>query len=251
MRGDSRDGRRASTALEYIASYADLIRAFGVNDHAGASHYIQAGRFEGRAASFDGLEYIASYGDLISAFRYQIAANPSHDIGSSHYIATGYTEGRHVTFDALEYIASYGDLIKTFGANGDAGASHYIVAGSRRGAARHVRRLGVHRVLRRPDQRVPHPSGGESADPDIGAIHYIAAGYASIAPRTNFNAAQYLANYADLQAVFGTDTEAATMHYITNGYFEGRTDHPLASSCIAGTMMNTWNTEARQAVRSE
>ena len=39
-----------------------------------------------------------------------------------------------------------------------------------------------------------------------------------------FDAAQYLANYADLQAAFGSDTQAATVHYVTNGYFEGRTD---------------------------
>jgi hypothetical protein len=38
--------------------------------------------------------------------------------------------------------------------------------------------------------------------------------------------AEYLANYADLQGVFNTDTEAATVHYISAGHFEGRTDHP-------------------------
>ena len=32
----------------------------------------------------------------------------------------------------------------------------------------------------------------------------------------------------DLQAAFGANTEAATIHYITAGYFEVRTDHPLA-----------------------
>jgi hypothetical protein len=31
---------------------------------------------------------------------------------------------------------------------------------------------------------------------------------------------QYLANYAGLQAALGTDTQAATVHYVTNGYFE-------------------------------
>ena len=49
----------------------------------------------------------------------------------------------------------------------------------------------------------------------------------SIGPLGLFDAAHYLANYADLQAAFGGDTEAATLHYITAGYFEGRTDHPL------------------------
>ena len=63
---------------------------------------------------------------------------------------------------------------------------------------------------------------------DIGANHYILAGYAEHRATDLFNPAQYLANYADLQAAFGTNAEAATIHYITNGSFEGRTDHPLA-----------------------
>jgi hypothetical protein len=182
------EGRTTSfDGLEYIASYGDLIRAFGANDDAGAGHYIQAGRFEGRAASFDGLEYIASYGDLISAFQNQIAANPNHDIGSNHYIAAGYSEERHVTFDGLEYIASYSDLINAF-----------------------------------------HDEVVASASPeDIGANHYILAGNAEHRAPDLFDAAQYLAKYTDLQAAFGTDTEAATIHYITNGYFEHRTDDPL------------------------
>ena len=46
--------------LEYIASYGDLIGAFGANEDSGASHYITNGRFEGRTTSFNGLEYIAS-----------------------------------------------------------------------------------------------------------------------------------------------------------------------------------------------
>ena len=35
--------------------------------------------------------------------------------------------------------------------------------------------------------------------------------------------------YADLSAAFGSNTEAATRHYISNGYAEGRTDSPKDS----------------------
>ena len=38
---------------------------------------------------------------------------------------------------------------------------------------------------------------------------------------------QYVANYADLQAVFGTDYDAATIHFIEYGRDEGRTDSLL------------------------
>ena len=34
----------------------------------GATHFIQAGSNEGRTTTFNGLDYIASYGDLIKAF---------------------------------------------------------------------------------------------------------------------------------------------------------------------------------------
>ena len=45
-----------------------------------------------------------------------------------------------------------------------------------------------------------------------------------------FDEAQYLENYPDLQAAFGGDAEAATVHYIQFGFAEGRTDDPAAAS---------------------
>jgi hypothetical protein len=39
-----------------------------------------------------------------------------------------------------------------------------------------------------------------------------------------FDETQYLANNADLRAAFGTNTEAATAHYIQFGFAEGRND---------------------------
>ena len=205
--------------LEYIASYADLMTALGANASAGASHYITQGRFEGRNITFDGLEYIASYGDLIKAF----GANA--DAGAGHYIQAGRFEGRHVTFDGLEYIASYGDLIKAFGTNADAGARHYIGPGHTEG--RHVTFDGLEYIASYGDLiNAFHTQVAATADPDIGANHYIVAGYPEHRTPDLFDPAQYLANYADLRAAFDSNTEAATVHYITAGYFEGRTDHP-------------------------
>ena len=42
----------------------------------------------------------------------------------------------------------------------------------------------------------------------------------------DFDAASYLARYADLQAAFGNDLVAATRHYISNGAAEGRQWRP-------------------------
>jgi hypothetical protein len=116
--------------LEYVASYADLIAAFGANANAGITHYINHGRSEGRSVSFDGLEYIASYEDLIAAFGAKDVS------GSTHYINHGHREGRTVSFDALEYIASHVDLIAAFGTDAAAGASHFINHGLREGRTR-------------------------------------------------------------------------------------------------------------------
>ena len=118
-----KNGGNPATALEYVASHADLSAVFGVNADAGRLHFEHHGSVEGRAITFNGLEYVASYADLIGAF------GASAYAGARHYIASGRHEGREVTFDGLEYIASYGDLISVFGANEDAGSIHFIHAG--------------------------------------------------------------------------------------------------------------------------
>lgn len=123
--GDQSIGTPAAnfSPLNYIASWSDLMSAYGANAAAGFDHYITRGFYEGRTATFNGLEYIASYADLMGAF----GANP--DAGASHYITAGRFEGRQVSFSGLEYVASYSDLMNAFGGNADAGASHYIGAG--------------------------------------------------------------------------------------------------------------------------
>jgi len=116
------------SALEYTASYADLMNAFGANDWASFEHYITYGFREGRTVTFDGLNYIASYADLMNAF------GTNADAGALHYIINGRTEGRWVSFDGLQYLASHPDLIAAYGGpglteariGGDRGASHYI-----------------------------------------------------------------------------------------------------------------------------
>jgi serralysin len=46
-----------------------------------------------------------------------------------------------------------------------------------------------------------------------------------------------LANYADLQAAFGTDEVAATTHFIDHGFAEGRTDGPLLAAAAAADFL--------------
>jgi len=215
------EGRQTTfDALAYIASYADLMDAFGANAAAGASHYIQWGRNEGRQPSFDGLRYIASYGDLIGAF----GANAS--AGAAHYISFGRGEGRQASFDGLAYIASYADLINAFGTNAHAGADHYVRFGYAEG--RQVTFDGLEYIASYADL-----IGAFGANADAGTLHYI--NYGRTEGRSeHFDSAQYLANYDDLENAFGTDLRAAAVHFIQYGYGEGRTDQPLLITGTAG-----------------
>ena len=116
--------------LQYIASYPDLIRAFGANSAAGVQHWLTSGQIEGRRPdTFDERQYLSNYADLRTAFR------NDGEAATIHYINNGFGEGRSDNvalppgFDPLQYIASYPDLIWAFGANAVAGEQHYIQSG--------------------------------------------------------------------------------------------------------------------------
>lgn len=208
------EGRDAGfKGLEYLATYLDLANGFGLNVDLAASHYIASGRFEGRTVDFNGLEYIASYADLMNGF------GTNSNLGTTHYIASGRFEGRQSTFDALAYIASYEDLIRGFGVNKDAGAGHYIASGRFEGRAPSFDALEY--IATYGDLIVGFGANGE-----LGVVHYIGSGFYE-GRREDFDPAQYLANYPDLQAGFGDNLELATLHFINSGYYEGRTDDVL------------------------
>lgn len=79
----------ATDWLQYIASYPDLIRAFGADPAAGERHYQLYGRAEGRSLDlFNESQYLANYADLRAAFGTDLQA------ATVHYINYGYYEGR-------------------------------------------------------------------------------------------------------------------------------------------------------------
>jgi hypothetical protein len=84
--GRTRDG---FDGYQYIASYGDLIEAFGANERAGAFHFVSNGFAEGRVRdNFDAAQYLANYPDLQAAFGTDEAA------ATIHFINSGYFEGR-------------------------------------------------------------------------------------------------------------------------------------------------------------
>ena len=93
-------------ALNYIASYGDLINAFGIDIEAAKSHYTNYGKSEGRSlTSFSATDYLSKYSDLSAAF------GSDQTLALKHYIQYGYSEGRTdpqqytVEFDRTEATA--------------------------------------------------------------------------------------------------------------------------------------------------
>jgi hypothetical protein len=195
-------------ALNYIASYVDLIKAFGANTAAGQNHWQLAGQYEGRKVSFNGLNYIASYGDLIKAF------GANEQVGTTHFIQAGVNEKRSVTFNGLDYIASYGDLIKAFGANENVGATHFIQAGVNE--KRSVTFNGLDYIASYGDLIKAF-----GANENVGATHFIQAGVNEKRSVT-FNGLAYIAEHSDLMKAFGANAQAGAAHYIASGHNEKR-----------------------------
>jgi len=223
------------TPLRYIASYPDLIGAFGSNQNAGLSHYMSYGYAEGRQATFSAQEYIASYPDLIRAF------GTNQTAALTHYITSGYYEGRGISFDALEYISSYPDLIRAFGTDKTAAMNHYITQGY---AENRNVSFGVLQYIASYGDLI-RAYGTDRA----GAMReYINQGYAE-GRHTTFNALQYIASYSDLIHAFGTNQTAALNHYITQGYYEGRSASFNALQYVAsyGDLIHAFGTNQNAA----
>jgi V8-like Glu-specific endopeptidase len=201
--------------LNFVASYGDLINAFGTNQQAAQNWFNTQEPIEQRVETFDGLDYIASYGDLINAFGSAGSMQAVLDDGATHFIDHGYQEGRTTTFNGLDYIASYGDLINAFGANADAGAYHYIEHGASEGRTSTFD--GLDYIASYGDL-----INAFGANEQAGAAHFIGYGYKE-GRTTTFNGLDYVASYGDLIQAFGANNDAGATHYIDHGYKEGRT----------------------------
>ena len=156
----------SASVLEYTASHADLMSAFGTDQQQAFDHFVVYGYAEGRQITFSALEYIASYPDLIFAF------GADRDAGSAHYIRFGYAEGCiPATFDGMQYIASYPDLIRAFGADGAAGSAHFITNGFSEG--RGTDDFDAAQYL----QNYADLQAAFGADADAATVHYITYGF--------------------------------------------------------------------------
>jgi serralysin len=201
-------------ALDYTASYDDLIRAFGENTEAAFRHFAYGGFFEGRQQdSFDGLQYVAAYDDLLKAF------GTDEHAAARHFVSTGHFELRQRDgFSGIEYVAAYDDLIRAFGADEHASATHFVSTGFGEGRQRDG--FDALQYIAGYGDLILAFGANEQA----GARHFVTTGFHEGRDRHVFDAKQYLENYADLRAAFDSDYGAATHHFITTGYYEGRSD---------------------------
>jgi len=207
--------------LEYIASHADLIDAFGADAAAGQAHFETDGQREGRAVTFDALAYIASHPDLAELF------GADRDAGATHFINTGRSDGRGISFDAFAYLAANSDLIAAFGADTGAATRHFIEFGRHEDRPTTFGALGY--IAANSDLIAAF-----GLNVDIATQHYVTNGFAE-GRVTTFDAERYLAAHADLRAAFGRDLAVATQHFITDGFREGRGLAATASIVVTAT----------------
>jgi serralysin len=208
------DFRTASfDGLSYVASYADLRQAFGVNKEAGRLHFLAAGEAEGRSISFDPARYAAGYADLVAAFG---DAAPKLEAAAEHYIRYGVAEGRSATaFDPISYAAANPWVMQQTGLDASALSKHYLTFGARAG-------------LNKEFDAIKYLSGyadlivALGADKEAATRHYARDGYAEGRTTDGIDALRYIASYGDLVGAFGLDVQRATDHYVRSGFAEGR-----------------------------
>jgi Ca2+-binding RTX toxin-like protein len=198
-----------ATALEYIASYGDLIENIGANDVDGLQHFLNTGIVEGREVTFNGLEYIASHDDLIGTF------GADRNEGAEHFIKAGRGEGRDVSFDARYYLGGNTDLREAFGTDLEAATEHFISNGFGEGRARND--FDPLEYIASWDDL----SNAFGVDAAQGEGHFLDSGFNEGRGDT-FDGLEYIASHNDLIDVFGADSKSGTEHFILAGRDEGR-----------------------------
>jgi len=217
-------------ALAYLASYPDLINAFGINEAAAAAHYRQYGATEGRVVTFNASQYLANYADLRAAFGSDLEA------AKRHYILYGYKEGR-------TWLPLNGSTITTSVFNGrSAGYNLFYNAGvvtvvdiDPTNGDDGVRVLSGIKLIVFSDRNLSLTALNGLAyiasyndlikslgvDAAAGVKHYVEYGFKE-GRKSSFNGLAYIASYMDLIKALGPNADAGSRHYIQNGYREGR-----------------------------
>ena len=221
------EGRKASfDALSYGAANPDVW--FAVNGDAVKleKHYLQSGYGEGRKTTFDAMSYAAANPDLIIA----LGNDPTKLM--THYLEHGLGEKRSLTFDATAYAAANPDLAQVFGNDTAKLARHYVQFGLNEGRAVNPSALNLGSdaaalsyLASSPDLIEAARSLPDQSTPSLVTFarhHYATNGRAEGRTRS-FDPVSYGLQNPDVWQATGGDAAAMALHYIRNGYGEGRT----------------------------
>lgn len=111
----------------YYDLYPDLRLAFGYNEAALKTHWLNSGIKEGRVASlvFDAKYYLENYTDLKKAF------GTDYLSAYEHFINSGISEGRKASlyFDVKYYLENNSDLSKAYGNTYSVALNHFVSIG--------------------------------------------------------------------------------------------------------------------------
>ena len=212
----SRSARSPSTALDYIASYDDLVRAFGTDARAGAAHYILAGL--AKAARPASTAWSTS--PPIATCR-RVRRRTSTPARAFHHLRRRAKErARSVRYGAiLRQLCRPPRRLRQRRGGRDHPLHHPWPS---RGQVHDVRRAGLHRLPRGPDPGL-RPTGGRR----YGALRRPGLRRGPC-PRSVRRGAVF-AKYGDLRTAFGGDQNLATLHYIEHGFLEGRSDNVIGA----------------------
>ena len=116
-------------ALNYVASYGDLINAFGTDLTSAKSHYVKYGKAAGNVLDdFDEWGYLASNTDLINS----LGSNTTEAV--KHYISFGYSQGKVTnSFDAQSYLDKYISISNRVRNDHELATKHYVEYGFNEG----------------------------------------------------------------------------------------------------------------------
>ncbi len=178
-------------AAYYAARYPDLKKAFGSDEYALLTHFLQHGLKEGRQAGplFSVTYYKKAYPDLAASCK-----TPADYV--AHFMNTGVKKGYRASeqFDPVSYRLRYVDLRSAFSNRWESYYRHYLQNGLR-------------------EKRNPlHCTDMKQYTTVYNGVNYAAV----------YDYNSYVKRYPDIYNAFGYDDRAVLKHFVTYGMNEGR-----------------------------
>jgi Ca2+-binding RTX toxin-like protein len=212
----------------YLASWPDLMAAFGADSYAAAWHYNIYGKNEGRTLTFDAWGYLASWADLRGVFGSNLGA------AAEHYVEYGRNEGRTLTFDAWKYLASWDDLLNAFGSDPGAATRHYVTYGANEGRTLTFDALGY--LLSYDDLR-----GAFGTDTHAATWHYVNYGYHEGRHLVSVDGAPVVASFSPVDGAIGVSLDSTIVLTFNESIHRGTGSIELHIGSPAGGLVESYD----------